>query len=95
MLESWREVKGDLRLLRETTRLDSAPTRVEMRLKQELRTRREARVPRSTVAIAVLGAGCSRSIGGKYRLGADTESASKRHRSASSEQPTAGFSTDF
>jgi len=52
MLESWREVKGDLRLLRESTRLDSAPARVEMRLKQELRTRREARVPRSAVAVA-------------------------------------------
>lgn len=51
MLESWREVKGDLRLLRESTRLDSAPARVEMRLKQELRTRREARVPRSTVVV--------------------------------------------
>jgi hypothetical protein len=52
MLESWREVKGDLRLLRETTRLDSAPARVEMRLKQELRTRREARVPNSTIVVA-------------------------------------------
>ncbi len=52
LLESWREVKGDLRLLREETRLESAPARVEMRLKQELRTRREARVPRSTVVIA-------------------------------------------
>jgi len=52
LLESWREVKGDLRILRESTRLESAPARVEMRLKQELRTRREARVPRSTVAIA-------------------------------------------
>ncbi len=52
MLESWREVKGDLRLLRETTRLDGAPARVEMRLKQELRTRREARVPHSTLAVA-------------------------------------------
>jgi hypothetical protein len=52
MLESWREVKGDLRLLRDSTRLDSAPSRVEMRLKQELRTRREARVPHSTVAVA-------------------------------------------
>jgi hypothetical protein len=52
MLESWREVMGDLRLLRESTRLDSAPARVEMRLKQELRTRREARVPRSTVVVA-------------------------------------------
>jgi hypothetical protein len=52
MLESWREVKGDLRLLRECTRMDSAPARVEMRLKQELRTRREARVPRGTVVTA-------------------------------------------
>jgi hypothetical protein len=52
MLESWREMKGDLRLLRESTRLDSAPARVEMRLKQELRTRREARVPRSAVVVA-------------------------------------------
>jgi hypothetical protein len=52
MLESWREVKCDLRLLRESTRLDSAPARVEMRLKQELRTRREARVPHRTAAIA-------------------------------------------
>jgi len=52
MLESWREVKGDLRLLRESTRLDSAPARVEMRLKQELRTRREARGPHRTAVIA-------------------------------------------
>ena len=52
MLESWREVKGDLRLLREFTLLDAAPARVEMRLKQELRTRREARVPPSAVAVA-------------------------------------------
>jgi hypothetical protein len=53
LLESWREVKGDLRLLREATQLDSAPPmRVEMRLKQELRTRREARVPQRTVLIA-------------------------------------------
>ena len=52
LLESWREVKGDLRVLREATHLESAPTRVEMRLKQELRTRREARVPRGTVATA-------------------------------------------
>ncbi len=52
LLESWREVKGDLRLLRESTRTESAPMRVEMRLKQELRTRREAKVPRSTMAIA-------------------------------------------
>jgi hypothetical protein len=52
MLESWRELKQDLRLLQEHTRLESAPARVEMRLKQELRTRREARVPRSTVAVA-------------------------------------------
>lgn len=52
LLDSWREVKSDLRLLREATRLDSAPARVEMRLKQELRTRREARVPRRTVVVA-------------------------------------------
>ena len=52
LLESWREVKSDLRLLREATRTDSAPARVEMRLKQELRTRREARVPLGTVAIS-------------------------------------------
>ena len=52
LLESWREVQSDLRLLGEATQLDSAPARVEMRLKQELRTRREARVPRRTVVIA-------------------------------------------
>ena len=63
MLESWREVKCDLRLLRESTRLDSAPARVEMRLKQELRTRREARVPRSTVVVGVMGAGCGSGFG--------------------------------
>src|SRR5215470_11684686 len=51
-LQSWRELKQDLRVLHETTRLESAPARVEMRLKQELRTRREARVPRRTVRIA-------------------------------------------
>jgi hypothetical protein len=52
LLESWREVKTELRLLRDSTRLDAAPARVEMRLKQELRTRREARIPRSTWAVA-------------------------------------------
>jgi len=51
LLASWREVKADLRFLGETSSLESAPARVEMRLKQELRTRRESR-PRSTVAIA-------------------------------------------
>src|SRR5258707_12382450 len=66
LLESWREVKGDLRLLREATRLEAAPARVEMRLQQELRTRREARVPRHTglisawtlaIAAVAIGAG--------------------------------------
>jgi anti-sigma factor RsiW len=52
LLESWRELKQDLRLLREATLAESAPARVEMRLKQELRTRREARVPRNATAIA-------------------------------------------
>jgi hypothetical protein len=52
LLASWREMKVDLRLLRKSTSVQSAPARVEMRLKQELRTRREARVPRSTVALA-------------------------------------------
>jgi hypothetical protein len=51
LLEAWRELKQDLRVLHETTRLESAPARVEMRLKQELRTRREARVPRRTVRL--------------------------------------------
>ena len=52
LLASWREVKADLRLLREATRLESAPARVEMRLKQELRTRRETRVPRRAATVA-------------------------------------------
>jgi len=52
LLESWREVKGDLRLLREATRLEGTPARVEMRLKQELRTRRETRVPRRAAVIS-------------------------------------------
>src|SRR5215470_16362520 len=51
-LQSWRELKQDLRVLHETTRLESAPARVEMRLKQELRTRREARLPHRTTRIA-------------------------------------------
>lgn len=51
LLESWRELKRDLRALHEATRLESAPARVEMRLRQELRTRREARVPRRTVRL--------------------------------------------
>lgn len=51
LLESWRELKQDLRVLHETTRLESAPARVEMRLKQELRTRREARVPSRTIRV--------------------------------------------
>ena len=51
LLESWRELKEDLRVLREATRFESTPARVEMRLKQELRTRREARVPRRTVRL--------------------------------------------
>ena len=52
LLESWRELKRDLRTLHESTRLESAPARVEMRLKQELRTRREARLPRRTIRVA-------------------------------------------
>ena len=52
LLASWREVKADLGLLRESTIRESAPTRVEMRLKQELRTRRESRVPARSFAIA-------------------------------------------
>lgn len=52
LLASWREVKADLRLLRESTIRESAPARVEMRLKQELRTRRESLVPTRTFAIA-------------------------------------------
>jgi hypothetical protein len=51
LLESWRELKQDLRVLHETTRLESAPARVAMRLKQELRTRREAHVPHHTARI--------------------------------------------
>jgi len=52
LLESWRELKQDLRILHESTRLESAPARVEMRLKQELRTRREARLSRRTARVA-------------------------------------------
>lgn len=52
LLASWREVKADLRLLRDSTIRESAPIRVEMRLKQELRTRRESRVPTRTFSIA-------------------------------------------
>ena len=52
LLASWREVKADLRLLRDSTIRESAPARVEMRLKQELRTRRESRIPTRTFAIA-------------------------------------------
>ena|SRR5205814_2530902 len=52
MLEAWREVKCDLQLLREATGLSAAPARVEMRLKQELRTRREARVPHRAAVIS-------------------------------------------
>src|SRR5258708_33212635 len=36
MLESWREVKCELRVLRESTRVQSAPGPVEIRLKQEM-----------------------------------------------------------
>jgi hypothetical protein len=50
LLESWQEVRGELRLLRDATQMNSSPLRVEMRLRQELRTRREA--PKSLVAIA-------------------------------------------
>lgn len=52
LLASWRHVKADLRLLRESTVLQSAPARVEMRLRQELRARREARVPQRTFVLA-------------------------------------------
>jgi hypothetical protein len=52
LLESWREVKSDLRILRESTRLESAPAGVEMRLKQELQRRRETRVPRRVAVIS-------------------------------------------
>ena len=53
LLESWRELKQDLRILHESSRFLSAPARVEMRLKQELRTRREARVPHRATRVAV------------------------------------------
>jgi len=52
LLESWWELKQDLRILHESTRLESTPARVEMRLKQELRTRREARLPQRTTRVA-------------------------------------------
>jgi hypothetical protein len=52
LLESWRELKQDLRILHQSTRLESAPARVEMRLKQELRTRRETHLPRRTARVA-------------------------------------------
>lgn len=52
LLESWRELKQDLRVWQESTRLEAAPARVEMRVKQELRTRREARVPRRAARFA-------------------------------------------
>lgn len=52
LLESWREVKRDLRLLGRETFVNTAPARVEMRLRQELQTRRESRVPRRSLAVA-------------------------------------------
>src|SRR5262245_7965017 len=51
LLESWRELKQDLRLLHENSLFESTPARVEMRLKQELRARRDAR-SRSAAAVA-------------------------------------------
>ena len=51
LVESWRQLKQDLRVLHESTRLESAPARVEMRLKQELRTRREVRVRGRTIRL--------------------------------------------
>jgi hypothetical protein len=96
LLESWRELKQDLRLLHENSRFESAPGRVEMRLKQELRARREARVPRSAVAIAtwalaaaaVLVAG----LGWNYWRGAPSKHGTNQAATASntSQSATAG-----
>jgi hypothetical protein len=52
LLDSWHEVKSDLQLLREVTQFDSAPARVEMRLRQELQTQRESRVPGRVAVIS-------------------------------------------
>jgi hypothetical protein len=55
LLQSWLEVRRDLLLLRSATQLEGAPARVEMRLGQELQTKREARLHRRSV-FALLGA---------------------------------------
>src|SRR5262249_44497752 len=54
LLESWRGGQGDLRLLRGSTGLQSAPSRVEMRRKKEVRPARGSGGPRRTVAVASL-----------------------------------------
>jgi hypothetical protein len=94
MLESWREVKNDLRLLGKATQVNSAPARVEMRLRQELRTSREARVPLSKVmtaawtlaAVAVLAAG----LGWKQWHDNRTNIGSKANARSSAGAATAG-----
>jgi anti-sigma factor RsiW len=98
LLESWRELKQDLRLLRENSCFESAPARVEMRLKLELRTRREARVPRSAVtaarwalaAAAVLVAG----LGWNHWRGASSNNAANQAPAASSNSQSATAGSD-
>ena len=99
LLESWRELKQDLRLLHENSRFESAPARVEMRLKQELRTRREARVPRSAVTVvtwtlaatAVLVAGLGWN---HWRGGASTHKGTNQAAPASNNSQSATTGTD-
>lgn len=52
LLESWREARMQLRELREATQSAQTPARVEMRLRQEFRTRHRTVKTRSAAAIA-------------------------------------------
>jgi len=98
LLESWRELKQDLRLLHEDSRFASAPARLEMRLKQELRTRREARVPRSAVTVVTWGLAAAAvlvaGLGWNHWRGASLNTGTNRAVTASNNSQSATTGTD-
>jgi hypothetical protein len=55
LAESWDAARGELRLLADITSVDGAPARVEMRLRQEFRTRHRTMKTRRAAVIATWG----------------------------------------
>jgi hypothetical protein len=55
LAESWDAARAELRLLADITSVDGAPARVEMRLRQEFRTRHHTRKTRRAAVFAAWG----------------------------------------